>query len=128
MIIGGIYSFNRGQEVIEANYNDELSEVIMISESVDSTLYKTKTSAEKTMPGKLLFKPSSLTKSFKKKFVSYGWDANTRIPCDYPTEFYTSKYSPSTGTRNAYREMDFVKNRLGVEVQFGKYAFMVYNV
>jgi len=27
-----------------------------------------------------------------------------------------------------YREMDFVKNGLGVEVQFGKYAFMVYNV
>jgi hypothetical protein len=24
--------------------------------------------------------------------------------------------------------MDFVKNKLGVEVQFGKYAFMVYNV
>ena len=24
--------------------------------------------------------------------------------------------------------MDFVKERLGVEIQFGKYAFMVYNV
>lgn len=24
--------------------------------------------------------------------------------------------------------MDFVKDKLGVEVQFGKYAFMVYNV
>jgi hypothetical protein len=24
--------------------------------------------------------------------------------------------------------MDFIKNRLGTEVQFGKYAFMVYNV
>ena len=24
--------------------------------------------------------------------------------------------------------MDFVKNKLGIEVQFGKYAFMVYNV
>lgn len=24
--------------------------------------------------------------------------------------------------------MDFLKNRIGVEVQFGKYAFMVYNV
>ncbi len=24
--------------------------------------------------------------------------------------------------------MDFVKDRVGVEVQFGKYAFMVYNV
>lgn len=28
----------------------------------------------------------------------------------------------------AFRDMDFVKERLGVEVQFGKYAFMVYNV
>ena len=24
--------------------------------------------------------------------------------------------------------MDFIKNRLGIEVQVGKYAFMVYNV
>lgn len=24
--------------------------------------------------------------------------------------------------------MDFVKERIGVEVQFGKYSFMVYNV
>jgi hypothetical protein len=24
--------------------------------------------------------------------------------------------------------MDFIKNHVGVEVQFGKYAFMVYNV
>lgn len=30
--------------------------------------------------------------------------------------------------RPAYREIDFLKERLGVEIQFGKYAFMVYNV
>jgi len=30
--------------------------------------------------------------------------------------------------KGAFREMDFVKETLGVEVQFGKYAFMVYNV
>jgi hypothetical protein len=29
---------------------------------------------------------------------------------------------------SSYREIDFVKEKLGVEVQFGKYAFMVYNV
>lgn len=28
----------------------------------------------------------------------------------------------------AFRDMDFVKNKVGVEVQFGKYSFMVYNV
>jgi hypothetical protein len=27
-----------------------------------------------------------------------------------------------------FRDMDFVKEKVGVEVQFGKYAFMVYNV
>ena len=31
-------------------------------------------------------------------------------------------------THRGFREMDFVKNQLGVEVQLGKYAFMVYNV
>lgn len=30
--------------------------------------------------------------------------------------------------QSAYREMDFLKEGLGVEIQFGKYAFMVYNV
>jgi hypothetical protein len=30
--------------------------------------------------------------------------------------------------KNTFRQMDFVKDNLGVEIQFGKYAFMVYNV
>jgi hypothetical protein len=30
--------------------------------------------------------------------------------------------------KSAFREKDFVKGKLGVEVQLGKYAFMVYNV
>jgi hypothetical protein len=30
--------------------------------------------------------------------------------------------------QGAFREMDYVKDKVGVEVQFGKYAFMVYNV
>lgn len=128
MIVGGIYSFNRGREVIEADYSDELSEIIEIIKSVDSITHKTKVSEEKTMPGKLLFKPSSLNKSFKREFIARGWNSNTRVLCDYPADFYTPEYSPPSVTQKAYREMDFIKNRLGVEVQFGKYAFMVYNV
>jgi hypothetical protein len=56
------------------------------------------------------------------------WEPNTRVTCDYPTTFYTPAYSPPSVAQNAFREIDFLKNRLGVEVQFGKYAFMVYNV
>lgn len=28
----------------------------------------------------------------------------------------------------SFRDMDFVKEKLGIEVQFGKYSFMVYDV
>ena len=128
MIVGGIYSFNKGQEVIEANYAEELAEIIAVIQSVNAVTYKTKVSEEKTMPGKLLFRPSGLNRAFKKGFVERGWDSSIRVQCDYPTEYYTSDYLPASTTKNAFREIDFVKHRLGVEVQFGKYAFMVYNV
>jgi hypothetical protein len=128
MIIGGIYSFNKGREVIEANYPHELAEVIEIIQTVDSIKHKTKISAEKTMLGRLLYKPVALNSAFKQKFVRHKWLYNIRILCDYPTNFYASTYTPPAVPQNAYREMDFIKNGLGVEVQFGKYAFMVYNV
>jgi len=46
----------------------------------------------------------------------------------YPTKYYAESYTPKAMNPGAFREMDFVKEKLGVEVQFGKYALMVYNV
>lgn len=40
-------------------------------------------------------------------------------------------YSPREQTGEeafSFRDMDFVKNKLGVEVQFGRFASMVYDV
>lgn len=56
-----------------------------------------------------------------------GWES-VRVACDYPTQYYTKNYKPKGLRKGAFREMDFVKRKLGVEVQFGKYSFMVYNV
>ena len=53
---------------------------------------------------------------------------NQRVPCQYPTQYYTSGYAPDKLNKGAFREMDFIKEKLGVEVQFGKYSFMVYNI
>jgi hypothetical protein len=94
---------------------------------VDSERYKTKTSREKTMPGKNLYSPRALNKAFKTEFERRSW-RNYRVRCDYPTQYYVPNYAPSTTSAGAFRDIDFVKNRVGVEVQFGKYAFMVYNV
>ena len=127
MRIGGVYSFNKGQEVIETNYAAELHQVETVIAEVDGLEHKTKISREKTMPGKMLYKPRSLNQAFSQAFETRQWQKH-KIFCDYPTQYYTADYVPSRSVKGAYREIDFVKNRVGVEVQFGKYAFMVYNV
>jgi len=71
--------------------------------------------------------PCALNKAFKTEFEERGWRTH-RVACEYPTQYYTDDYQLGNSFSGAFREMDFVKNRMGVEVQFGKYAFMVYNV
>lgn len=126
MKIVGEYSFNRGREFIEAYHAPELDEVKQVIAAVDSDRCRVKVSREKTMPGKLLYSPRSLNRAFRKAFEDRGWEKR-RVRCEYSTAYYLPGYHFSA-PEAAFREMDFVKNRLGVEVQFGKYAFMVYNV
>lgn len=127
MRIAGIYSFNRGVQVVRKKYPDLLKEVETAINRIDASACKTKQSEEKTMPGKMLYAPAMLNKEFKKHLHPMGWKS-IRVPCTYATEFYCEGYSPKTLRKGAFREMDFVKRKLGVEVQFGKYSFMVYNV
>jgi len=127
MRIGGIYSFKGGMAVMEAQFASELQQVRQAIAAVDATKHKTKVSREKTMPGKMLYSPGSLNKAFKQELEPLHWQGY-KIRCEYPTEYYTSDYTPPMLRPGAFREMDFVKNKVGVEVQFGKYSFMVYNV
>lgn len=127
MKIAGIYSFNDGTDTVTKLYPDLLKEVLASIGDVDASQHKTKESTEKTMMGRMLFSPSSLNKAFKTAFMGRGWQS-VRVPCTYPTTHYLADYAVRSKNRGAFREMDFVKGKLGVEVQFGKYAFMVYNV
>lgn len=127
MIIAAEYSFNGGDSIKES-HTELLKDINEIIHSIDASQCKTKTSKEITMPGKLLYSPKKLNDVFTQGFLSKEWQKNKRIPCNYPTKYYLPGYSPKPLQKGAYREMDFLKDRLGVEVQFGKYAFMVYNV
>lgn len=122
----GVYSFNRGDEAVTSAYPHLLTEINAAIASVNPDEHKTKKSREKTMMGRMLYSPSSLNKALKAQFSQMGWRA-VRVSCDYPSD-YLAGYSARSAVRGAYREMDFVKEKLGVEIQFGKYAFMVYNV
>lgn len=127
MRVAGVYSFNGGTEAVTARYPDLMTEVNAAIKAVKAADHKTKSSTEKTMMGRMLFSPRSLNAAFKRAFFAKGWQA-IRVSCAYPTTHYLEGYKARSANRGAFREMDFVKARLGVEVQFGKYAFMVYNV
>ena len=129
MKIAAQYSFNNGLETVSTHYPELLNEVKTCIGAVQAEDHKTKESKEKTMPGRLLYSPTGINSAFKTAFahVSAEWKP-VRVRCDYPTTHYLEDYTIRSANRGAFREMDFVRNTLGVEVQFGKYAFMVYNV
>lgn len=128
MRIAGIYSFNKGKEVIGKLHRPQLEEVLQVIESVDAEQCKIKVSKEKTMRDRVLYSPPTLNLAFKVAFSSRGWK-NHKVIATYSRDYYVSGYEPRLRREQVpYRDMDFVKDLLGVEVQFGKYSFMVYNV
>lgn len=131
MNIAAYYSFNDGYNFITKNFDKELDEIKQVISRVDALLCKTKSSEEKTMAGRVLFSPPCLNKQFKNIFNGLGWENHKEL-CDYKYGTFLESYKPSDQARGPqpFRDMDFIKPniKLGVEVQFGKYAFMVYNV
>lgn len=130
MRVIGRYSFKGGEAFIREHHPQELAEVEAAIASIDATTHRTKKSREKTMTDKMLYSPKSLNLAFGAFMRPLGW-SNKRVKCTYSTTYYTIDYKPAQPLRkpsDPFRDMDFLKNGLGVEVQFGKYAFMVYNV
>jgi hypothetical protein len=124
------YNFNYGKEFVFENYKNEFAEVVQVISSVDARQFKSKESYEKTMLGKMLFSPRDLNTAFKNTFNALGW-RHRKVECNYEQGTYFEGYKPAvTSGVKPFRDMDFIKEpkKLGVEVQFGKYAFMVYNV
>lgn len=127
MRLAAQYSFKNGLDEITKRYPHLLAEIKDAIVTVDASQARTKLSKEKTMVGRMLYSPIALNKAFQRELYPKGWK-NLSIDCEYPTTHYLEDYEIRSSLKGAFRDMDFVKDRLGVEVQFGKYSFMVYNV
>lgn len=109
--------------------------------SVDAEICKTKVSKEKTMTGKLLYSPIDMNSAFSKLLranqwaesrVSYWVTKNEKlirktltIPAEeQKKEIETAGEIPIF----SYNQTDFMKDRVAVEVQFGKYSFVAYDL
>ena len=128
MKILGRYSLNKGEKAVTERFEQEMKEIEAIISRIDAEDCKIKESEENAMNGSLLYSPMCLNRAFNSLFHQSGWKSHQEA-CEYSEEYYVNGYQPERNKKHSvYREMDFVKNKLGVEVQFGKYAFMVYDV
>lgn len=127
MRLAAQYSFKNRLGEITARYPHLLAEVKEAITAIDAAQARTKLSKEKTKIGRMLYSPVALNRAFQRELYPRGWK-NQSVDCEYPTTHYLEDYDIRSSLKGAFRDMDFVKDRLGVEVQFGKYSFMVYNV
>ena len=122
MQVGDIYSHKDGLKFIEENHPDELEDVLDTINSLIAKDLLRKRSAEKTKPP-LLLSPPAMNDAMKRHMCNLGW---TEPAPNSKKGFREPRISIGRGAQ--FREMDGIKNKVGLEIQFGKYAFMGYDI
>lgn len=131
-----------GEEFLKVHHADLYQDILNVIKNVDAEKCKTKISKEKTMAGMLLCSPKELNASFKKQFEALGWIEkryNYYITLDRELMQLSlekdaaeqKEFLESRGEINpisSYKQTDFVKDKVAVEVQFGKYAFVAFDL
>lgn len=139
MKIAKIYSHLNGLEFLLVHRKKLWEEIQSVIKTVDAKACKTKVSKEKTMRGQLLYSPKDLNKSFANLLA--GW-AESRVSYwvteDEKLIRHTMQMSAEEQKKEieaaghtpifSYNQTDFVKDRVALEVQFGKYSFVAYDL
>jgi len=142
MIITKKYSHLNGEEYLIVHHNHIYEEILQIIKDVDALVFKTKISKEKTMKGKKLYSPIEINKKYKKHFNDKGWkESRYNYYITLNRELMEKSLSMSAKEQKefliangeedpifSYNQTDFVKDKIAVEVQFGKYAFVAYDL
>ena len=135
------YSHLNGHEFLLVHKPDLWNEIEKVISEIDAEACKTKVSKEKTKKGHLLYSPIDMNKSFKQKLTSLSWTESrvsywvtkdeklirktlTMPPDSQKSEIENAGKNPIF----SYNQTDFVKNRVAIEVQFGKYSFVAYDL
>jgi hypothetical protein len=135
------YSHLNGLEYLLVHKSELWNEIENVIKTVDAERCKTKISKEKTMKGALLYSPIEMNESFKKELTKYHWEESRVsywVTKDEKLIRKTLTMLPDVQKQEieaqgeiairSYNQTDFVKNRVAIEVQFGKYAFVAYDL
>lgn len=141
MKIAQTYSHLNGLEFLLVHQPELWKEVTHVIGRVDAEKCKTKISKEKRMKGRALYSPKDMNASFKSLLAAKKWEESrvsywvtkdeklirktlTMSAQEQKKEIEAAGYTPIS----SYNQTDFVKNRVAIEVQFGKYAFVAYDL
>ncbi|WP_170571194.1 BglII/BstYI family type II restriction endonuclease [Ruegeria atlantica] len=143
MKIHKIYSHLNGEEFLIARKPALWAEIQSVISKVDEASCKTKQSKERGRHGKFLYSPPALNAEFRRWFGQCNppWEKDefsyfvcedemtTRqiqnLPADEQRQRIEAAGFEALRTNN---ETDFVKERVAVEVQFGKYSFVAHDL
>ena len=141
MKIKARYSHLNGEEYLLVHRKELWAEVQTVIASVDAFACRTKISREKTKRGRRLFSPKDMNQAFKDGLSTLGW--SERRSTFWVTEdekvlrgVYTLPESEQKRAIEeagmtpimSYNQTDFVKDRVALEVQFSKYAFVAHDL
>ncbi len=141
MQISQFYSHLNGYEHIVVHQPGLWQEIVDVIAAVNAASCLTKVSAEKTKVGRTLFSPVDMNVLFKRELENRGWAE--RRTSYYVTDDHRliSKTMRMEATEQkqeileagktpifSYNQTDFIKDRIEIEVQFGKYAFVAYDL
>lgn len=135
------YSHLNGLEYLLVHHPKLWKELQTVVSLVDSKVAKNKVSQEKTMMGKVLYSPKTMNSQFKKLLSDREWAESRydywvtkdeqliRKTMGLPAKEQKKLIQEAGGEPiKSYNQTDFVKQRVAVEVQFGKYSFIAYDL
>ena len=135
------YSHLNGLEFLLVHKSELWKEIEKVIDSVDAEACKTKISKEKTMRDRLLYSPIDMNKAFSKMLRTKNWQESRvsywvtksekliRKTLSMPMEEQKKEIELAGETPIfSFNQTDFVKDRVAIEVQFGKYPFVAYDL
>lgn len=135
------YSHLNGLEYLLVHKKKIWKEICQVIESVDGEACKTKVSKEQRMKGRMLYSPKAMNTALKKGFEAIKWEerrVSYWVTRNAKLIRQTLQLPPAEQKRqieeagekaiSSYNQTDFVKERVAVEVQFGKYSFVAFDL
>lgn len=135
------YSHLNGLEWMMVHRPELLTDIKNILASVEARDLRTKVSMEQRMKGKMLYSPIAMNKAIGSRFTDCGWEESRTsywVTNDANLIRHTMTMSPEKQKKAivdagkepiySYNQTDYVKRRVAVEVQFGKYAFVAFDI